>query len=796
MKFTLSWLKEHLETSASLDQITDRLTANGLVVDSVTHRGADLKGFKIVEILEALPHPKADRLQVCRVNTGDEIIQVVCGAPNARAGLRTVLASPGLTIPTSGLVIRQSTIRDVESQGMLCSERELGLGETHEGILELEKDTPLGTEFAAYQGLNDPVIDIEITPNRGDCLSIRGIARDLAATGIGTLKPLSSIKVPGHFQSSINVVVENTQDCPLYLGRVIRNVKNGPSPLWLQKKLKSIGLKSISRLVDVTNLMLIERGRPLHVFDADQIQGPMTVRTSQGNESFEALNDQHYDICAGAIVIADHEGPCCLGGIMGGKSSSCTEETTNIFLESALFNSVRIAEAGRKMNILSDSRYRFERGVDTAIVEDVLEQATQLILILCGGEASEIVRAGDPILANPKRTVKFHSQRVQSLGGINIPDQTSLEILDKLGFKTIPNENQIFEIPSWRPEIKGEADLVEEVLRIYGYDHIPETPLPLVTSQEQLLPNLDRQLHWQRIWQVQRALVSRGHTEAYTWSFLKHNWAQHFGGGQPELTIRNPISVEMSDMRPSLLPLLLEALNRNVCRGQDDAALFEIGHQYLPDKEILMASGLRGYKTAHPHWADSGRFVDAFDAKADVEAILESTGFDPSSAQIIPTAPSWYHPGRSGTLKLGPQITLAYFGELHPQTLKMFDLDKAVLGFEVFLQGIPLSKNQRRYTEALSPYQAVERDFAFLIDRQIPAAKLMQLIQKADKSLIKSVTVFDVYEGKGVPEDKKSIGIRIRLEPQKATLSEAEIAAVSQTILHTTHTQLGAVLRS
>ncbi|MGI4851714.1 MAG: phenylalanine--tRNA ligase subunit beta [Janthinobacterium lividum] len=796
MKFTLSWLKEHLETTASLDQITDRLTANGLVVDSLTHRGAGLNGFKIVEIVEALPHPKADRLQVCRVNTGSDIIQVVCGAPNARAGLRTVLASPGLIIPTSRLVIRQSTIRDVESQGMLCSERELGLSDAHTGILELDSEAPIGTEFAAYHGLDDPIIDIEITPNRGDCLSIRGIARDLAATGIGTLKPISAVKVPSHFASSIDVEIENTQDCPLYLGRIIKNVKNGPSPLWLQKKLKSVGLKSISRLVDVTNLMMIERGQPMHVFDADQLQGSLIVRTSHERESFDALNDESYTICSGAIVIVDDQGPCCLGGIMGGKASSCSEETTNVFLESALFDAVRTAQTGQKMNILSDSRYRFERGVDGNIAEEVLEQATQLIITLCGGEASEIIRAGDPILASSKRSVHFRPERVQSLGGLSISDQTSFDILNKLGFKEIEGEDQVYEIPSWRPDIKGEADLVEEILRIHGYDHITKTPLPLVTPQERLLPNLDSQYSWQRIWQVQRALVARGHAEAYTWSFLRHEWAQHFGGGQSELVIRNPISVDMSDMRPSLLPLLLEALDRNIRRGQDDGALFEIGKQYLPDKEVLMASGLRGYKTSHAHWAETGRAVDAFDAKADVEAILESVGFDPASAQVLQGAPSWYHPGRSGTIRLGPQLILAHFGEFHPQTLKMFNLDKAVVGFEVFLDAVPFAKNKMRFFDALSPYQAVERDFAFLIDRDISAAKLIQLIQKANKSLIKSVTIFDVYQGKGVPENKKSVGVRIRLEPQEATLSDADITAVSQVIIDTTHTQLGAVLRS
>ncbi|MBL9029411.1 MAG: phenylalanine--tRNA ligase subunit beta [Caedimonas sp.] len=819
MKFTLSWLREHLETDASLQDIALRLTKSGLLVDTIINPADALRGFRIAEILEALPHPKADRLKVCRVNTGAEVLQVVCGAPNARAGLKSVLAVPGMTIPTSGLVLRKSIIRDVESAGMMCSMRELGLGDSHEGIIELPTDAPTGEEFAVYKELDDPVIDIEITPNRGDCLSVRGIARDLAATHIGTLKSLNIPVVKSHFKTPLQIEIQDLTGCPFFTGRLIRNVKNGPSPRWLQKKLEAIGLKPISSLVDITNFMAYDRGRPMHAFDADRLQGDLVIRQAKPGDLLHALDDHTYHLPSSAIVIADQQGPCSIAGIMGGMASGCSEETINVFVESALFDPIRIALTGRALGILSDSRYRFERGVDPAIVEEGLEQATQMILNLCGGEPGEIVRVGDQPLA--KRTICFHASRVKTLGGLDLPQAKTHEILERLGFSS--DGEHTLKVPSWRPDIKGEADLVEEVLRIQGYDAIQEAELPQATPEDfsvnptsSTLSPLQASTYgsspspssaskasashsktpFDRTWKIRRGLVKRGMSEVYTWSFLKREWAVKFGGGDPTLTIENPISADMSDMRPSLLPLLLETLRRNTTRGHKNLALFEVGHQYHPEIELLATAGIRGFVTGPRHWLESGRQVDVFDAKADAYTTLESCGFDPSSLQVCLDAPSWYHPGRSGVLKLGPKTRLAQFGELHPHILELFDLTETVVAFEVFVDAIPTTTASKRNFLPLSPYQPVERDFAFVVDLGIPAQKLVELIQKVNKILIKSVSVFDVYQGAGIPEGKKSLAISVRLEPQEATLTETEIMRLSRDIIEAMQKHLGAELRS
>jgi len=789
MKFTLSWLRDHLDTKATLEEITTRLTANGLLVDSVENPAETLKGFKIVEILEAHPHPNADRLKVCRVNTGTDIVQIVCGAPNARAGLKGIFASPGTTIPTSGLVLGKSKIRDVESAGMMCSERELGFGDSHEGIIELPPDAPVGEDFCVYKGLDDPVIDIEITPNRGDCLGVRGIARDLAATGIGDLKPLKIPSLKGQFSSSFQVRIDDLQGCPFFTGRLIRNVRNSPSPEWLQKKLRAIGLKPISALVDITNFMSYDRGRPMHVFDADKLQGSLTIRKARTGDQLQALDNNTYLVPSDALVITDEHGVCSLAGIMGGLASGCSEETVNVFVESALFEPVRIAMAGRALGILSDSRYRFERGVDPAIIEEGLEQATQMILDFCGGEASNIIRAG--VAPSEHHTVPFHTSRVQTLGGLSLPKEKIYEILERLGF--MPEGEHTFKVPSWRPDIKGEADLVEEILRIHGYDAVEAVDLPRITPEE-IRQNPESQID--RPWKIRRSLVSREMSEAYTWSFIKKGWAEKFGGGDSLLAVENPISADMSDMRPSLLPLLLDALRRNIARGHKELALFEIGNQYHVAGEVLAATGIRGLETGPRHWLNSGRLVDLFDAKADVYAVLESCGFDPSALQLSTETPPWYHPGRSGTLMLGAKTKVAYFGEFHPQILEMFDLQEPVVGFEVFVNTIPAAKGLKKDLPLLSPYQPVERDFSFILDTHIPGEKLLQLIQKLDKNLITSVSVFDVYQGKGVPEGKKSVALSVRLEPRENTLTEAEITNLSNKIIENAQKILGAELRS
>jgi phenylalanyl-tRNA synthetase beta chain len=789
MKFTFTWLKEHLKTSASLEEVIERLNQIGLLVDSCTQPGESLRGFKIAEVVKVQPHPSADRLKVCQVNTGLDVIQVVCGAPNVKEGMKGVLAVPGLTIPTSGLIIRNSKIRDVESAGMMCSERELGLGDAHEGIIELPMEAPVGEEFSVYKGLNDPIIDLEITPNRGDCLGVIGIARDLAATGIGELIPLRVSKVKGSFSSPIQVSIQDLEGCPFFTGRLIRNVKNGPSPEWLQTRLKAIGLKPISALVDITNFIAYDRGRPLHVFDADKLRGSLIIRKAKEGEQLRALNNNLYDISPEAVVIEDEEKLCSLAGIIGGLDSGCSEETTHVFLESALFDPVRIATTGRSLGILSDARYRFERGVDSSIIEEGLEQASQMILEMCGGEAGEVVRAGaDP---TQHRLINFRASRVWSLGGLEIEEKQAYEILEKLGFHR--EKETLFKVPSWRPDIKGEADLVEEVLRIHGYDSIKAVELPKLTIEA---PITEMNSSWGKSWRIKRQLVARGMSESYTWSFLKKEWAKKFGGGHSLLTIQNPISNDMSDMRPSLLPLLLEALQRNIARGYKDLALFELGNQYQVEGEVLMASGVRGEVTGSRHWLTPPREVDLFDAKADVYAVLGSCGLEASSLPIIREAPEWYHPGRSGKLMLGAQTPLAYFGELHPSILEVFEIEGPVVAFEVFIEVIPNLKKAKKNAPAFSPYQAVERDFCFILDNAVQADKLVQLVQKIDKSLIKAVSIFDVYEGKGIPQGKKSIALSIRLEPEEHTLTEAEITSLSSKIIEEAQKKLGAELRS
>ena len=814
MKFTLSWLKNHLDTSASLQEISDRLTRNGLVVDSITTPGEAFKGFKIAEILDVSPHPHGDRLNVCRVLTGTDVIQVVCGAPNARVGLKSVLGLPGMSIPATGVVLKKTTIREVESSGMLCSYRELGLGEDHQGIIELPADAPVGQEFCVYKGLDDPVFDIEITPNRGDCLSVRGIARDLAATGLGILKPLVIPPVKGLFPSPISVDITDSQGCPFFTGRVIRGVKNNPSPLWLQQKLEAVGIRPISALVDITNFMTYDRGRPLHVFDLDRLNGQtLTIGCAKDKERLHGLDDHSYALKTTHLVIADSAGPCSLAGIIGGMASGCSLETTSVFLESALFDPIRIAQAGRDLGILTDARYRFERGVDSRIISEGLEQATRLILDLCGGEPSDVIDAGTlPSLADP---IPFSAERVKTLGGLDVEEGRALDILEKLGFGR-PKAGWI-SVPSWRPDITGTADLVEEVLRIEGYEQIPAVGFPIeefptdlefASKTPSLLPSSPPRIiedpfasSLDCLWKIRRYLVSQGLSELYTWSFIKESWAHAFGGGNQDVRLENPISLEMAYMRPSLLPLLLDSLRRHHGRGYKNMAFFEVGHQYHSTGEPLVASGIRGFSTGPRHWLKKGRTVDFFDAKADFYGVLESCGFNASHLPIDASTPPWYHPARSGALTLGPKKILGYFGEIHPTILELFDLSDPVVGFEIFIESIPgiNTRNTRNKAKTFIPlpvYQPVERDFAFLVNQDVPAGKILDLLRKIDKNLIHSVGIFDVYQGLGVPEGQKSIGVTVRLEPRERTLTENDLTLISQKIVTLMHENIGAVLRS
>ena len=806
MKFTLSWLKEYLDTEASLEDITSALNIIGLEVEEIIDPAAALAGFRVARIIEASPHPDADRLRVCRVETADGETQVVCGAPNARSGLVGVFAGPGTHIPGTGLDLKKGVIRGVESAGMMCSERELMLSDDHEGIIELPGDTPVGLPAAEALGVNDPVIDIAITPNRPDALGVYGIARDLAARGLGTLKPLRGEVFPGSFDSPVGVELRFDEDnppCPNYVGRYFRGVKNGPSPRWLQNLLRAVGLRPISALVDITNFITIAYNRPLHVFDADKLSGGIHVRYARKGEKLLALDGKEYELDETMVAIADDSGPVGLGGIIGGEETGCTEETTNVFLEVAWFEPIRTAMTGRKLNVMTDARYRFERGADPAFLHKGAELATQLILKLCGGETSHIVEAGaeatPPVEA---RTFPLRRERVKTLGGLDVDFARQKDILHKLGFETKDTGFGLeATAPSWRPDVHGEADLVEEVCRIVGLDEIPSAPLPrpFAVARPVLTDIQKRQIR------ARRALAGRGLAEAATYSFLPKRHAELFGGGARELELANPISVELSDMRPSLLPNLIAAAGRNAARGLGNVRLFETGNIYLSDEadgEPLCASGVRSGFSGPRHWAQARRPVDAFDAKADALAALEAAGAPVASLQVAADgAPSWYHPGRSGALTLGPKTVLAWFGEVHPKVLAEMGVKGPVAAFEVFLENIPAARRKSAARPALDApdLMRLTRDFAFVADAETPAAKIVQAARGADKKLIADVTVFDVFEGEKAESQlgagKKSVAIEVTLQPRGKTLTDEEISAVMDKIAAKVNKATGAVLR-
>ena len=800
MKFTLNWLKEHLETTATAETIAATLTGLGLEVESLHDRAASLRPFITARVVSAEPHPNADKLKVCKVDTGSEVLQVICGAPNARSGMKGVFARAGTTVPGTGLLLKATMIRGVESNGMLCSMREMGLSDEHEGIIDLPAEAPIGVPFAKVLGLDDPIFEIKLTPNRQDCLGVRGIARDLVAAGLGTLKPLDTAPVPGAFASPLGVRLDFTaataNACPLFIGRYVRGVKNGPSPAWLQDRLRAIGLRPISTLVDITNLVTFDLGRPLHVFDADAVAGGIHARLGKPGERFTALDGKEYAVDADMCVICDDDGVLGLGGVMGGEPSGVTADTINVFIEAALFDPVRTAATGRKLGINSDARYRFERGVDPAFARPGMEVATRLVLALCGGEASELVIAG----AEPawRRAINFRPARVHQLGGLDLPEREQVRLLEALGF-TVETGIDVLtvRVPSWRSDVDGEADLVEEVCRVYGYDAIPAVPLPSVAVVAK--PALDA--GQQRVRVAKRALAGRGLVEAVTWSFTSRAFAQEFGGGGAALVLANPMSAELDTMRPSLLPNLIAAAGRNIARGIADLALFEVGPQYAgptPEGQSTAATGLRRGRSGPRHWLSGGRDVDAFDVKADALALLGALGLAVETIQVGSDAPGWYHPGRSGVLRLGPKLVLAQFGELHPRVLAAMDVKGPLVGFEVLLDALPQARpkaSKARAPLAASDLPAVERDFAFVVDRSVTADQLVRAAKSAEKVLIGQVSVFDVYEGSGVGEGRKSIAIAVRLEPKVKTLTEAEIDAAAAKIVAAVTKATGGVLR-
>jgi phenylalanyl-tRNA synthetase beta chain len=797
MKTPLGWLKTHLDTDAALEAIVQTLVMGGLEVESVENRAKDLAGFVIGRVVDAKPHPNADRLKLLQVDAGKGVVEVVCGAPNARAGLVGVFAAPGVTIPRNGMVLKVGEIRGVKSNGMMCSGYELKLSEDHEGIIELPAELTPGASFVTAMGLDDPVLDVKVTPNRADCLGVRGIARDLAAAGLGRLKPLEAAPVAGKFPCPITVRLDGPDHkaCPLFLGRLIRGVTNKPSPRWLQDRLTAIGLRPISALVDVTNFLTYDLDRPLHVFDAAKLQGNLVLRGALPGETLEALNGKAYALDPEMTVIADQAGAQSLGGVIGGARTGCTEATRDVFIEAALFDPVRTAATGRKLGLQSDARYRFERGIDPEFTAPGMEIATRLILELCGGEPSAVTIAGE--VPDWRRRYHLRENRVESLGGVVISSTDQRRILEDLGCKleSAPGGFAV-EPPSWRGDIEGEADLVEEILRIRGYDSIPAVPL----VRDTVLPKPALSPAQRRVTLVRRSLAARGLVEAVTFSFMAKAQAELFDGGGAALTLANPISAELDVMRPSVLPNLLTAAQRNADRGYPNGALFEIGPLYrddTPEGQWQMATGIRAGRTGVKRWDDPGQAVDAFLAKADASAALAAAGVALESLQVASEAPAWYHPGRAGTLRQGNK-PLAHFGELHPGVLDRLGVAGPAVGFEVFLDAMPAPRARQSRAKpllALSPFQPVERDFAFVVEESVPAETVLRTARGVDRKLVAEVRLFDVYRGKGVEDGKKSLAITVVLQPQEATLTEDAIEAFSKKLIAAVEKASGGRLR-
>ena len=811
MKFTLSWLKQPLETNASLDEIVEKLTMLGLEVEGVEDPAKKLSVFSVAKVLEAGPHPDADKLQVLKVEAlvDGEVkqLQVVCGAPNARAGMTGVFAPPGATIPVNGMVLKPTKIRGVESNGMMCSERELELSDEHEGIIDLKGEWKVGTPAAEVLGRNDPVIEIAITPNRPDCLGVYGVARDLAAAGLGRLREGDLSPVPGTFESPVGIELDFPEGaenaCPVFAGRLIRGVKNGPAPEWLQNWLKAVGLRPINTLVDITNFISLDRARPLHVYDASKLKGNIRARLGRKGETLLALDGKEYEIAPEHCVIADDEKVLGLGGVMGGEASGSTEETVDVFVESAYFDPYRTARTGRDTGIVSDARYRFERGVDPEFVLPGLELATKMILDMCGGEASAVVVAGK--VPDTAKTIAFDPARIGRLTGLSLAKAEAANILSALGFGVTDAGHALsVSVPSWRPDIDGQADLVEEVVRVHGLSEVKSTPLPRLhaVAKPVLSPRQRRERN------ARRALAARGLVEAVNWSFISEREAELFGGGNaaPALKLANPISAEMSHMRPSLLAGLIAAAGRNMARGVSDIAMFEVGQQFESDEpsgQVLAATGIRR-GTARPqgagrHWQGKASPVEAMDAKEDAVALLSALGAPVASFQISADAPSWYHPGRSGVLRLGPKNVIGYFGELHPRILDEMDVAGPVVAFEIFPDAIPEPK--RKATRAkppleLSDLQPLRRDFAFVVVESVTADQVIRAARGADKKLIVDVSLFDVFEGGSLGEGRKSLAIEVTLQPVEKTLTDEEIEALSKRIVAAVEKATGGTLRS
>lgn len=822
MKFPLSWLREHLETSATLDDISTTLSAIGIEVEGIEDRAAALAPFRIARVIEAVQHPNADRLRMLRVEIGDgRELSVVCGAPNARTGMLGVAALPGAFIPGTGITLKPGEIRGVKSEAMMLSAREMGLGEDHSGIMDLPADAPIGARYVDWAGLDDPIIEIKVTPNRGDALSIRGVARDLAAAGLGRLKPWSAPDITPAYDTPLHWRIADPRACNWVLGRAIRGVTNGPSPAWLQNRLTAIGLRPISALVDVTNWFTFALGRPLHVFDVARVKGTtLTMRMAREGEALEALNGKTYTLTAEDGIIADEAGPEALGGVIGGAPSGCDETTTEVFIECAIFDPVRVALSGRRHNIFTDARARFERGVDQALPPAALDAATAMILEICGGEASTVSEAGTPPAWQREARLRF--ERLAGLGGLDVAPDLAVARLEALGFTATARdaERVTVAVPPWRNDIaaaiqldqdptldperariaaqgcaavEAECDLVEEVLRLGGLDAVPAVSLPVASPVP--LPALDAKQVRHGL--ARRVLAARGLQEAVTYGFLERRIAAMFGDAPDALKLENPIASDLDQMRPTPLASLALAAARNAARGFTDVALCELGGGYRdtsPSGQLAMACGLRSGATP-ANWAAPARWVDALDAKGDALAVLEALGVPMAAIQVSADAPGHYHPGRSGVVRQGPKSVLAQFGQLHPALCTALDLPPGSVGFEVFLDAIPEPRRRKKSAPELPAFQPLRRDFAFLVDAGMPAEKLLRAASSAERALITEVTLFDRYAGEKLPEGKVSLAIQVTLQPRERTLTDAEIEAVAGRIVAAVGKATGAVLR-
>lgn len=789
MKFTLSWLEDHLAHQASLEEVADRLTMIGLEVEAIDNPKKRFEGFVTAFVEECAPHPEADRLKVCTVSTGSAQFQVVCGAPNARKGLKGVFAPAGTHIPGTDLDLKITKIRNVESQGMLCSERELTLSDEHDGIIDLEGDVKIGQDFASFYGLDDPIIEIKLTPNRSDCFGVRGIARDLVAAGLGQLKPLPDFPKQGVFDSPVKWALAAKQDCPYASGIFLKNLENKASPSWMQRRMKAIGISPISALVDITNYITIDLGRPLHAFDADKISGQvLTVQKAKKGETLAALNGKSYDLDPAMTVISDATGVVSLGGIMGGMATGCSFETRNVFLESALFSAQDIAKTGRRLRIDSDARQRFERGVDPLFVKEGLHHAVRLISEICGGEYSKITFDGTPEV--PERTVSLSMARLTKMIGCTIPCDEARVILEKLGFCVTVEKGTLHAIvPSWRPDISTDACLCEEIMRIYGYDKVPACSLRGELPKN-LMPTSRRSGN-----RARRILVARGYYETISWSFTSEKLAKAFGGGSEKLKLLNPISSELSDMRPSGLANLMQAAKENRDAGIQHLALFESGPSFDADKGEFWSIAALRYGLSRPrHWAENSDPVDAYDAKADLYAVLDAFGVPRANLRFDRNAPAWFHPGRSAGLVLGKQV-LGYFGELHPKTCELLDIKGRLIAFECFCDRIPAITYQiRRKAIEKHSLQSIYRDFAFLFDKDVLAEKIMRAISSVERKIISDVSIFDLYDCEKTRPGKKSMALSVTLQPVGKTLTDADIEAISQKII-TVAQKEGGILR-